>query len=363
VDTIGFSQQERPRRVSKPPGMRGLLAFLVALVALLGVVGPAAASTTVRGDEVWFVRNGKPVRVSRAPRPLPAVVRSLLAGPTRAERSRGLVSAIPARTGLRSLEVRDRIVTVDLGSRFANGVDRTSLRDRVGQIVRTLKAAPGVLGVRIRIEGGVPVGLFPGYDLRRTVVEPVEAPAAEPLSTRDVQQLLVDLGFMASAGRTGAVDTQTSTALLGFQKWVGLPRNGLLTRETVDALARANRPQVARRGDGRRIEVQLDRQVALLILDGRVERVVHVSSGAFGKTPEGTFRVYRKERYSWSVPFKVWLPWASYFTGGVAFHEFGSVPTYAASHGCIRVNHYDAEMLFGFADFDTQVDVFHEARV
>ena len=61
------------------------------------------------------------------------------------------------------------------------------------------------------------------------------------------------------------------------------------------------------------------------------------------------------------MPFKVWLPWASYIVGGVAFHEFGSVPTYAASHGCIRVNHYDAEMLFGFAETGTPVDVFDEA--
>ena len=88
--------------------------------------------------------------------------------------------------------------------------------------------------------------------------------------------------------------------------------------------------------------MQLRRQLALLIEDNRVVRAVHISSGAGGATPVGSFRVYRKERYSWSVPFKVWLPWASYFTGGVAFHEFGSVPTYAASHGCIRVNHYDA---------------------
>ena len=93
---------------------------------------------------------------------------------------------------------------------------------------------------------------------------------------------------------------------------------------------------------GRRIEVQLRRQLALLIEDNRVLRAVHISSGAGGRTPTGSFRVYRKERYSWSVPFKVWLPWASYFTGGIAFHEYPSVPTYAASHGCVRVNRYDA---------------------
>ena len=62
------------------------------------------------------------------------------------------------------------------------------------------------------------------------------------------------------------------------------------------------------------------------------------------------------------MPFKVWLPWASYFVGGVAFHEFGSVPTYAASHGCIRVNHYDAPILFAFAQYGTQVDVLWETE-
>ena len=61
------------------------------------------------------------------------------------------------------------------------------------------------------------------------------------------------------------------------------------------------------------------------------------------------------------MPFKVWLPWASYFTGGIAFHEYPVVPAYAASHGCVRVNHYDAVMLFGFAEQGTAVNVFDEA--
>ena len=169
-------------------------------------------------------------------------------------------------------------------------------------------------------------------------------------TTRYVQQELVDLGFMDRSGLTGAVDMQTSTAVLGFQKWIGLPRDGSLGPAVIAALERTTRPEPKLRKPGRRIEVQLRRQLALLIEDNRVIRAVHISSGAYGKTPSGSFRVYRKERYSWSVPFKVWLPWASYFTGGVAFHEFGSVPTYAASHGCIRVNHYDAQMLFGFAE-------------
>jgi hypothetical protein len=212
----------------------------------------------------------------------------------------------------------------------------------------------------VLVEGGVPVGVFPGYDLRRPVKTPLDTRALPP-GTRFLQQTLVDLGFLAPGGVTGRVDDQTSTAVLAFQKWAGLPRDGVLGPSTIAALVRATRPEPAYRAPGRRIEVHLRRQLALLIQGDRVVRSVHVSSGAGGATPIGSFRVYRKERYSWSVPFKVWLPWASYFVGGVAFHEFGSVPTYAASHGCVRVNRYDAPMLYTFAASGTPVRVFDEA--
>jgi peptidoglycan hydrolase-like protein with peptidoglycan-binding domain len=330
-------------------------AFLIVVVAALALAGPAVA-----GVQVWFEADGKPVAVTRSGTTVGQAVEQLLSGPTAAERARGLRTAVPRATLLRSLTVSRRIATVDLGERFTTGLDGTSLQDRVGQLVRTVRAVPGVRGVRILVAGGTPVGLFPGYDLRRPVVRPVERVQSVP-GARDYQQELVDLGFMAPSGVTGVVDLQTSTAVLGFQKWEGLSRDGTLGAATIAMLQRATRPEPRLHKPGRRIEVQLRRQLALLIEDDKVVRAVHISSGAYGKTPNGSFRVYRKERYSWSVPFKVWLPWASYFSGGVAFHEFGSVPSYAASHGCVRVNHYDAEMLFGFAVTGTPVDVFDEA--
>lgn len=334
--------------------LRLLLPFVAAALAFPGAVGAAV--------NVWFVADGKPTAVVRNGTTIERAVQQLLAGPTPTERARGIGSAVPRSTPLLSVAVSRRIVTVDLGARFASGRDQTALRGRVSQLVRTVKSIPGVLAVRLLVEGGVPVSLFPGYDLRRPVVAAVDDVPRQP-TTREVQQGLIDLGFMAPGGLTGTTDTQTSTAVLGFQKWAGLGRDGTLGASTIEALQRATRPEPARRGAGRRIEVQLRRQLALLIDDNRVVRAVHISSGAGGKTPIGSFRVFRKERYSWSVPFKVWLPWASYFTGGVAFHEFGSVPTYAASHGCVRVNTYDAETLFGFAETGTPVDVFDEAAV
>ena len=331
-------------------------AFVAIVVSALVLVGSAGA-----GVNVWFVADGKPVSVLRNGTTLHKAVRQLLAGPTAAERRRGIRSAVPRATPLRSIMVTHRVVTVDLGARFAAGRDGRLLQERVGQLVRTLRGIPGVRAVQVLIDGGVPVGLFPGYDLRKPVAAPVDPAGQHEPTTREIQQRLIDLGFMAPSGLTGAVDTQTSTAVIGFQKWANLPRDGVLGTTTVDVLERATRPEPRLRMPGRRIEVQLRRQLALLIEDNRVLRAVHISSGSGGRTPAGSYRVYRKERYSWSVPFKVWLPWASYFTGGIAFHEYPSVPTYAASHGCVRVNYYDAQMLFGFAEQGTAVSVFDEA--
>jgi hypothetical protein len=252
--------------------------------------------------------------------------------------------------------IRRRVVTVDLSGRFAAGLDTSALRARVAQLVRTVTGVPGVRAVRVLVEGGVPVGLFPGVDVRRPL-GPADVRTESRPGVRELQELLRDLGFLGAGGVTGELDDRTGVAVLGFQKWAGLPRTGIPDAATARALERTIRPSPLRREPGRRIEVLLDRQVALLVDGDRVRRVVHISSGAGGATPAGSFRVFRKERMSWSVPFSVWMPWASYFVGGIAFHEYPVVPTYPASHGCIRVNRYDAPVLYDFAAHGTRVDV------
>lgn len=331
---------------------------LVAILAALALASPATASSGGLRTDVWFLRDGSPVAVQRAAPGIPGIVRSLLAGPTKGERSHGLGSAIPSGTALRDLSVERRVVTVDLAARFVAGRDEASLRARVGQVVRTLRQIPGVVGVRVRIEGGVPVGLFPGYDLRGVVRDPV--PQEHATGLLGLQQVLADLGFLAASGVTGEPGDETAVAVLTFQKWTGLPRTGALDDATTSALLRATRPEPVLRRPGKRVEILLGRQVALAIVDNRVERVFHISSGAAGRTPSGAFRVYRKERMSWSVPFSTWMPWASYFTGGIALHAYPSVPAYPASHGCVRMMARDAPLMYAFATYGTPVDVVRE---
>ena len=156
----------------------------------------------------------------------------------------------------------------------------------------------------------------------------------------------------------GGYDYRTTQAVMAFQGWNGLSRTGKADLKTLKRLARAKRPKPWKKYKGRRIEVHVNAQVALLInAKGKVERAIHVSTGAGGRTPQGDFHVYRKETMSWSVPFSVWLPLASYFTGGIAFHSYPDVPGYAASHGCVRTPAPEAPVMYAFAKVGTPTHV------
>jgi lipoprotein-anchoring transpeptidase ErfK/SrfK len=172
-----------------------------------------------------------------------------------------------------------------------------------------------------------------------------------------IQARLAALHYLAPSAVSGTIDGPTRQALLAFQGWEGLPRNGIAGPATRARLTAARVPK-AGPGVGLRIEVHIDRQVALLVDGARVVRAVHVSTGAAATpTPVGRFRVFRKERESWSVPFRVWLPWASYFSGGVALHGHRTVPAYPASHGCVRIPLSEAAAVYAFARLGVTVAV------
>ena len=90
-----------------------------------------------------------------------------------------------------------------------------------------------------------------------------------------------------------------------------------------------------------------------------MKRRIHASTGAAGyETPTGTYSVFRKETNSWSVPYQVWLPYASYFNGGIAFHASDEVPASPVSHGCVRLSAPEAPFVYEFATVGTSVVVY-----
>lgn len=157
------------------------------------------------------------------------------------------------------------------------------------------------------------------------------------VSVRALQQRLVALGYLPTGSVDGVYGQRTWHAVVAFQGWQRLHRDGVVGARTREALTSAVRPRPWVRL-GRGLELDLERQVMLVVANGRTKRAIHISSAVSGyHTPRGRFRVYRRERLSWSSPYSVWMPYALYFSGGHAIHGFGSVPAYPASHGCVRM--------------------------
>jgi lipoprotein-anchoring transpeptidase ErfK/SrfK len=324
-----------------------------------------------------FLHGEQPAEATRGGSGIETAIARLLDGPSGAEQRKGLRTQLPEGVTLKHVEVEKGVATIDLGTAFAAG-KADGLPPRLAQVVLTATAVPGVKSARVRVNGKVRQTLHPGIDLEKPVTAamlgkpkggppapktPKKKPAAKP-SLLETERRLVKLAFMEKADADGRKDAATFNATMAFQKWARIDRDGTIGPQTLAALAKAKRPTPHTKGPaGKRIEVLLDRQVALVIWDGTVTRVLHVSSGRPGyDTPAGSFHVERRYTKDWSVPYAVWLPWASYFVGGVAFHEAPEVPSTAASHGCVRVPHGDAEWLYRRIPVGTPVTVLKSSR-
>ena len=346
---------------------------LAALSAAL-VAGGAAASTAASAPTVavYFLR-GEQLAPAKRPGSTPAdALRALLAGPTRAELRRSFRTYIPGGTAVHSLDVANGLATVDLSAHFVAGRDPRALLARLSQLVRTLTGLGGATSVQLLIDGAKVSGVFPKipteapitFALLRTPDIPVPKPPPGRLRAPDprvkqAQQQLIALDYLPAGTADGRFGPVTEEAILAFQKWERLARTGVLDRATLARLPRANHPlPITRGGAGKRAEVLLDRQLALLIVDNEVIRTIAVSTGKpSAPTPPGSYRVYAKIPRWWSVPFREWLPWAVPFVGGIAFHQYPIVPVYAASHGCVRQSVAVARMTFDFADVGMPVKV------
>jgi hypothetical protein len=102
---------------------------------------------------------------------------------------------------------------------------------------------------------------------------------ADGPAVRAIQQRMAELGYWIGRvdGRFGAL---TEQAVYALQKAAGIARDGVVGPETRAALDRGVRPS-ARTVHGRVVEVDLDRQLLLLVDNGRVEQILNTSTGTF----------------------------------------------------------------------------------
>jgi len=170
-----------------------------------------------------------------------------------------------------------------------------------------------------------------------------------------LQQRLATLGYWVGT-TDGVYGELTEQAVLAFQGWEGLARDGRVGPETRAALDAASGPEPD--ADGDLIEVHLDQQVLLVVQDGRTERALHVSTGsgerythpsghqAVADTPVGEWQIaWRVDGWRQSDLGRLWRP-AYFHEDGIAIHGYPEVPAHPASHGCVRVSMGAMDMLW-----------------
>lgn len=191
-------------------------------------------------------------------------------------------------------------------------------------------------------------------------------PTLPRYKVKEAEQRLAELGYWTGV-TDGHWDEKSQQALIAFQKLEGRDVTGRLTTEELAALKVAFPPQ-ARDNGYEHVEIDLDRQVMLLVKPDGGVRVLPVSSGS-GKeflddgqmsvayTPRGRFIVYDKIKGWEQGPIgRMYFP--NYISGGVAIHGSRSVPTRPESHGCIRVPLWSAQELSKLMPLGTIVLVY-----
>ena len=103
---------------------------------------------------------------------------------------------------------------------------------------------------------------------------------------------------------------------------------------------------------GKHVEFDWSRQVLVLANGAKPYRTYHTSSGT-PATPTvfGTYRFYLQTPGTNAKG----MVHSSYFIGGYAIHGYASVPTYPASHGCLRVPIPNAAQIFNWINIGDRI--------
>jgi L,D-transpeptidase catalytic domain len=216
---------------------------------------------------------------------------------------------------------------------------------------------PGLVQARAAHYATAQQGAFSGRSQGVRFVTPTLGPGGRGPSVRLLQSELNALHYAVPL--SGVLDEGTGRALVAYRKMTGLARVSYANAQVFNRLQRgAGGFHVRYPHDGRHVEADLTKQVLVEIEPrGRVRAIYTMSSGK-PSTPTviGQFQVYSKTP---GVNAKGMVD-SNYFIRGYAIHGYPEVPTYAASHGCLRVPIPNAAAIYGWVQMGTPVDVYND---
>ena len=253
-------------------------------------------------------------------------------------------------------------VTVDIYSGSHKLLQRTvsvlDLGNGAGQFhVSFQSEQSGLIAVRATHAATLQQGAFGATPLSLRLLSGDLSEGDHGSAVRLLQDELNGLHFAVPL--SGTYDEATGRAVIAYRKMTGLTLVPTTNATVFGLLDRgAGKFRVRYPGDGRHIEANLTKQVlAEIEPGGRVRRLYTMSSGK-PSTPTvvGRFQVYLRTP---GVNSEGMVD-SSYFIRGYAIHGYAEVPTYAASHGCLRVPIPDAPAIYAWLRYGTPVDVYNE---
>ena len=253
----------------------------------------------------------------------------------------------PVRQGLRvtvELEHRGDVVSTKRVAMDVNGrFKATFVVPQAGSYrARAVLDAPDLLPGR----AATPPSVTPLPDL---------ASGAHGIYVSLLERRLVQLHYHL-VGVDDVFDYRTADAVMAFRKVQGMAGIQTVDAATWRALGDPKVFAPRDRSDGYHIEVDQTRQVLVTVRDGQPENIIHVSTGKPSTpTRDGSFHVYSK--LAGFSPKRLYYP--SFFDGERAIHGWTDVPTYAASHGCVRIPYWVTLWMFDQDPIGTPVLIYH----
>lgn len=253
----------------------------------------------------------------------------------------------PARQGLR--------VTVELAHRGHVVATKRVPMGASGRFKATF-VVPQAGSYRARAVLDAP-DLLPGRAATASSVTPLPdlGSGAHGIFVALLERRLVQLHYHL-VGVDDAFDYRTADAVMAFRKVQGMARLQTVDAATWRALGTPKTFVPRDRSEGFHIEVDQTRQVLVTVRDGQPENIIHVSTGKPSTpTRDGSFHVYSK--LAGFSPKRLYYP--SFFDGERAIHGWTDVPTYAASHGCVRIPYWVTRWMFDQDPIGTPVFIYH----
>ncbi|MDQ3572533.1 MAG: L,D-transpeptidase [Actinomycetota bacterium] len=168
-------------------------------------------------------------------------------------------------------------------------------------------------------------------------------------------ELLAAKAYVTAQGRH--YGSATGRAVLAFRKVNGMAR-------TTDATTRIFKTLADGKGGfnlkwpegGKHVEADLSRQVMVLARYGKPQHIFHISSGAPATpTITGKLATFRKD-YGTNSLGMIHSVYFGPTNRGYATHGYKSVPTYPASHGCLRNPPPNSKFIYNWIDIG---DIFY----